>query len=207
MISLDQLDALLRRMGHNLDADRLGRLLDYVSLLEKWNRVYNLTAIHEPERMLSHHLLDSLAVLPHITADRLLDVGSGGGLPGIPIAVARPQMRVTLIDASHKKCAFLQQAAIQLGLDNVEVVHGRVEAYRPAAPCAQIISRAFSDLGEFVRLTRHLLAPDGEWLAMKGLYPNEEIARLEGARVIRDARLSVPELDAERHLIVMGPLA
>ncbi|MCU0841273.1 MAG: 16S rRNA (guanine(527)-N(7))-methyltransferase RsmG [Thiobacillaceae bacterium] len=207
MISLDQLDALLRRMGHNLDADRLGRLLGYVSLLEKWNRVYNLTAIHEPERMLSHHLLDSLAVLPHITADRLLDVGSGGGLPGIPIAVARPQMRVTLIDASHKKCAFLQQAAIQLGLDNVEVVHGRVEAYRPAAPCAQIISRAFSDLGEFVRLTRHLLAPDGEWLAMKGLYPNEEIARLEGARVIRDARLSVPELDAERHLIVMGPLA
>jgi 16S rRNA (guanine527-N7)-methyltransferase len=207
MISLDQLDVLLRRMGHNLDADRLGRLLDYVSLLEKWNRVYNLTAIHEPERMLSHHLLDSLAVLPHITADRLLDVGSGGGLPGIPIAVARPQMRVTLIDASHKKCAFLQQAAIQLGLDNVEVVHGRVEAYRPAAPCAQIISRAFSDLGEFVRLTRHLLAPDGEWLAMKGLYPNEEIARLEGARVIRDARLSVPELDAERHLIVMGPLA
>lgn len=207
MISIDQLDALLRRMGLDLDAGRQARLLDHVALLEKWNRVYNLTAIHETERMLSHHLLDSLAVLPHVTAGRLLDVGSGGGLPGIPLAIARPSMRVTLIDASHKKCAFLQQAAIELGLDNVEVVHGRVEAHRAAQPYAQIISRAFSDLGEFVRLTRHLLAAGGEWLAMKGLYPNEEIARLEGARVIRDVRLSVPGLDAERHLIVMEPIA
>lgn len=207
MSSPDQLDALLRRMGLGLDADRQARLLEHVALLEKWTRVYNLTAIHEPERMLSHHLLDSLAVLPHVTAGHLLDVGSGGGLPGIPLAVARPSLRISLLDASDKRCAFLRQAAIRLGLDNVAVVHARVEAHRPATPYAQIISRAFSDLGEFVRLTRHLLAEGGEWLAMKGRYPEEEIARLEGARVIRAVRLNVPGLDAERHLIVMEPVA
>jgi 16S rRNA (guanine527-N7)-methyltransferase len=180
-------------------------LLDYLGLLSKWNRTYNLTAIHEPERMLTHHLLDSLAIAPHIGAGPLLDVGSGAGLPGIPLAILRPGLKVTLLDASQKKCGFMRQAAIELKLAYVDVVHGRVEAYRPAAGFSQVVSRAFSYLSEFVRLTRHLLAEGGEWLAMKGLYPNEEIAQLKGARVTRDIPLHVPGLDAERHLIVMEP--
>ncbi len=193
-------------MGLELDAGVRGRLMAYLGLLARWNKTYNLTAIHEPERMLTHHLLDSLAVLPHVTADRLLDVGSGGGLPGIPLAMARPAMHVTLLDASQKKCAFMQQAAIELGLKNVEVVHARAEAFRPPRPYAQIVSRAFSDLSEFVALTRHLLAEGGEWLAMKGIYPNEEVATLKGARVTRDAALNVPGLEAARHIIIMEPV-
>ncbi len=198
-----QLHSALNSMDLDLGASMQTGLLDYLNLLEKWNKTYNLTAIHEPERMLTHHLLDSLAILPYVTADRLLDVGSGPGLPGIPLALARPGMQVTLIDASQKKCAFMQQAAIELGLGNVEVRHVRVEDLRPEQPFQQIVSRAFSDLSEFVRLTQHLLAPGGAWLAMKGLYPHEEIAQLKGARLKADHRLSVPELDADRHLIVL----
>ncbi len=178
-------------------------LLDYLDLMGKWNRTYNLTAIHEPGRMLTHHLLDSLAIVPHVGAGPMLDVGSGGGLPGIPLAILRPELKVTLLDASQKKCSFMRQAAIELGLTNVEVVHARVEAFRPATGYAQIVSRAFSELHEFVGLTRHLLAPGGEWLAMKGLHPREEIARLKGVRVKRDLPLQVPGLGADRHLIVM----
>jgi len=202
----DTLDTALTRMGLAIDADRQKALLAYLDLLQKWNRTYNLTAIHEPERMLTHHLLDSLAILPYVTSDRLLDVGAGAGLPGIPLAIAKPGLSVTLIDASHKKAAFMQQAAIELGLGNVEAVHGRVEELATGEGYPQIVSRAFSDLSDFVRLTQALLAPGGEWLAMKGLYPNEEIAQLKGARLKRDVRLDVPGLEAERHLIVLEPV-
>jgi 16S rRNA (guanine527-N7)-methyltransferase len=198
-----QLEGALGAMGLDLGVVERAGLFAYLALLGKWNKTYNLTAIHEPERMLTHHLLDSLAVLPYIEAERLLDVGSGAGLPGIPLALARPAMRVTLIDASHKKCAFMQQAVIELGLSNVEVHHVRAETLKPDAPYQQIVSRAFSDLTEFVRLTRHLLAPGGTWLAMKGLYPNEELAQLKGARLKADHRLNVPHLEADRHLIVL----
>ena len=198
-----QFSKALAEMGLTIDAATQARLLDYLGLLAKWNKTYNLTAIHEPERMLTHHLLDSLALLPHVTAERLLDVGSGGGLPGIPLAIARPGLKVTVLDANHKKAAFMQQAVIELKLGNVEVVCDRSEAYRPARPYPQIVCRAFSDLSEFVRATRHALAADGEWLAMKGVYPNEEIAQLKGARLKRDAVLKVPGLEAERHLIVL----
>lgn len=200
----EQLRDGLAELGMDLGESGRDRLLDYLALLGKWNRVYNLTAIHETERMLSHHLLDSLAVLPHVDADRLLDVGSGGGLPGIPLAVARPSLRVTLLESSHKKAAFLQQAVIELGLSNVETVQARAQDYRPAQRFPRIISRALSDLAEFVRLTDHLLAEDGQWLAMKGVYPHEEITQLAGARVLRDVRLQVPMLAAERHLVVLG---
>lgn len=179
--------------------------LDYLDLMAKWNKAFNLTAIHELERMLTHHLLDSLAVAPHVGAGPLLDVGSGAGLPGIPLAILHPELKVTLLDASQKKCGFMQQAAIELKLPNVTVVHSRVEAFQPDGRFAQIVSRAFSDLSEFVRLTRHLIDEGGEWLAMKGLYPHEEIAQLKGARVTRDIPLHVPGLDADRHLIVMEP--
>ena len=193
-------------LGLDVDERARAALLDYLGLLEKWNKTYNLTAIHEPERMLTHHLLDSLIIAPQVGAGPLLDVGSGAGLPGIPLAIARPGLRVTLLDASQKKCGFMRQAAIDLKLSNVTVTHARVEDFRPAEGFPQVVSRAFSDLSEFVRLTRHLVAAGGEWLAMKGLYPHEEIAQLKGARVTRDVPLRVPGLDADRHLIVMEPV-
>ncbi|MBI5938629.1 MAG: 16S rRNA (guanine(527)-N(7))-methyltransferase RsmG [Betaproteobacteria bacterium] len=199
----EQFSKALDQMGLAIDAATQARLLDYLALLAKWNKTYNLTAIHEPERMLTHHLLDSLALLPHVGGERLLDVGSGGGLPGIPLAIARPGLQVTVLDSNHKKAAFMQQAVIELRLANVEVVCDRSEAYSPAAAYSQIVCRAFSDLSDFVRATRHALAPGGEWLAMKGVYPNEEIAQLKGARLKRDVVLHVPGLEAERHLIVL----
>jgi 16S rRNA (guanine527-N7)-methyltransferase len=199
----DSLDDSLHSLGLAIDAGHQARLLDYLAMLGKWNKTYNLTAIHAPERMLTHHLLDSLAVLPYADAERLLDVGAGAGLPGIPLAIVRADLAVTLVDASHKKCAFMRQAAIELKLANVEVVHGRVEEYRPAQPFPRIVSRAFSDLSELVRVSVHLLAPGGRWLAMKGVYPHEELAQLKGAHLLRDIELHIPGLDADRHLIVL----
>ncbi len=200
---IDRLAAALRGMGANLDARQEMRLLEYLALIVKWNRIYNLTAIHEPEPMLTHHLLDSLAILPMLGAGPLLDVGSGAGLPGIPLAIARPELYVTLLDSSQKRCGFMQQAVIELKLDNVSVVNARAEDYRPVEHFPQIVSRAFSDLSEFVKVTRHLLAEGGEWLAMKGLYPDEEIAQLKGARVRRHSSLDIPGLEASRHLVIM----
>lgn len=197
------LSAGLREMKIALGAEQEARLLAYLELIGKWNRTYNLTAIHEPERMLTHHLLDSLAILPMLEPTSLLDVGSGAGLPGIPLAIARPELAVTLLDSSQKRCGFMRQAAIQFALNNVTVVHARAEDFHPESPFPQIVSRAFSDLSEFVRVTHHLLAEGGHWLAMKGLYPDEEIAMLVGACACRHDRLHVPGLDAERHIIVM----
>lgn len=204
MTSLSEpLSDALAAMDIRLEPRQEASLLDYLALLGKWNRTYNLTAIHEPGRMLTHHLLDSLAVLPHVGPGPLLDVGSGGGLPGIPLAIARPDLELTLLDTSQKKCSFMQQAVIELKLPRVQVVHARVEAFRREGGYPQIVSRAFSELREFVALTRHLLAPGGEWLAMKGLYPYEEIAQLRGTRVKGDVRLHVPGLEADRHLIIL----
>lgn len=196
----------LAAMDLHLTAAQQDKLLAYLGLLAKWNKTYNLTAIQEPERMLTHHLLDSLAVLPYVQAGPLLDVGSGGGLPGIPLAVTSPDLRVTLLEANGKKCAFLRQAAIDMGLANIEIVQGRAEDYRPAACFPQIVSRAFSELAEFVRLTRHLICADGEWLAMKGVYPHAELSQLRGARARADVKLNVPGLVADRHLIIMEPI-
>ncbi len=197
------LSEALCKMDIDIDATRQGRMLDFQALIAKWNRTYNLTAIHEPERMLTHHLLDSLSILPGVTAGPLLDVGSGAGLPGIPLAIARPDLRVTLLDSSQKRCGFMQQAAIELKLGNVKVVHARAEVFQPSEKYPQIVSRAFSDLTDFVKATHHLLAEGGEWLAMKGLYPDEEIAQLKGAHVKSHSKLHIPGLDADRHLIIM----
>jgi len=187
------------------------KLIAYIALLQKWNATYNLTAIREPERMLTHHVLDALAILPHLPDVaarpelRLLDVGSGGGVPAIPLAVARPGWRVVALDSSHKKCAFLQQAVNELPLPNAEVVIARVEDYVPAAPFDVVISRAFSDLATFVDTSVRHLAPGGQLIAMKGVFPDEEIALLPATvRVIATPALKVPGLDAERHLIVMA---
>jgi 16S rRNA (guanine527-N7)-methyltransferase len=180
------------------------RLLDYLALLRKWNKVYNLTALREPEKMVSHHLLDSLAVVPYIEARRILDVGSGAGLPGIPLAIARDDWRVTLLDSSHKKAAFLKQAAIELKLSNVTVCCERVEAWLPEQKFELIISRAVSDLAEFVTLSKHLLHEGGRFAAMKGVYPHEEIAQLpSGYRLERVIPLKIPGLKAQRHLVMV----
>lgn len=193
-------------LGLDLPPGAQPRLLAYLALLEKWNRVHNLTAVRDPQQMVTQHLLDSLAVLPHIAGPRVADVGSGGGLPGIPLAMARPDWSVALVESSAKKAAFLRQAAIELSLANVTVVGERVEAWRPARGFDTVISRAFSDLAEFARLASHLVAPGGALAAMKGVYPDEEIAQLPAnARVAREVALAVPGLDARRHLILLRP--
>lgn len=179
------------------------KLLAYVALLAKWNKTYNLTAIREPEKMLSHHLLDSLAVLPHLPAGALVDVGSGGGLPGIPLAIADPARRVTLNDASQKKSAFLRQAVIELKLSNADVHAGRVQGWNPTQRFACVITRGFAELAEFISACRHLLAPGGALAAMKGVFPQAELARVPGNADCSDVRrLRVPLLDAERHLVL-----
>lgn len=182
------------------------RLLEYLALLQKWNRAYNLSAVRDPLQMVSRHLLDSLVILPFIEAERLLDVGSGAGLPGIPLALARPGLQVTLLDSNGKKCCFQRQVVLEMGLDNVEVVESRVEAYRPAEPFAQIVSRAFSELARFVELTRPLLAPGGRLLAMKGRLDQNELAEISPERAkLHVHPLTVPGLDAERHLLELRP--
>jgi len=182
------------------------RLLQYVELLGKWNKTYNLTAISDPLQAVSHHLLDSLAVLPHLPMAEdaaLADAGSGAGMPGIALAIARPGWRVTLNDASEKKTAFLRQAAFELQLENVSVHSGRVEDWRPASGFAVVISRAFSELARFVECCRHLVAPGGVLAAMKGVYPHQELARLpHGCDCGTVVALKVPFLDAERHLVL-----
>ncbi|MBK9447187.1 MAG: 16S rRNA (guanine(527)-N(7))-methyltransferase RsmG [Betaproteobacteria bacterium] len=199
-----QLSAGLSALGIDLSAEVQAKLLAYTLFLEKWNRSFSLTALRDPTLAVSHHLLDSLAILPYVTAPNLLDVGSGGGQPGIPLAIAKPELTVTLLDSNSKKTAFLQQAVIELGLKNVQVVTARVEEYKPAVPFAAITSRAFAELVDFVELTRHLLAPDGVWLAMKGQRPEAEIAKLPaGVSVSAVHRLVVPGVDGERHLVVI----
>jgi len=184
------------------------QLAAYLALLAKWNRTYNLTAIREPERMVTHHLLDALAVLPHLPRRpglRLLDVGSGGGGPGIPLAIARPGWSVVLLDSNHKKGTFMRQALIELGLANVEVVTARVEDYAPPVRFDVVISRAFADLASFVQGAARHLAPGGRLYAMKGVFPDAEVAELPpGFAVTAAHRLEVPGLDAARHLIVVA---
>jgi 16S rRNA (guanine527-N7)-methyltransferase len=193
------LDRGLGELALALPAGAAEQLLAYAELLMKWNRTYNLTAIRDPLEMVSRHLLDCLAVLPHLPMSdgaALADAGSGAGLPGIPLAIARREWRITLNDSSQKKTAFLRQAAIELGLRNIEVYEGRVETWRPAARFAVVISRAFADLAEFIAKCRHLVVPGGVLAAMKGVAP----AALEAD--CRTVELKVPLLDAQRHLVL-----
>jgi 16S rRNA (guanine527-N7)-methyltransferase len=179
------------------------KLLAYLELLAKWNKTYNLTAIRDPEKMISHHLLDSLAVLPHLPAGTLADIGSGGGLPGIPLAIAQPERRVTLNDANHKKGAFLQQAVIELKLANADVHVGRVQDWQPAQLFDCVITRGFAELADFIGACRHLLAPGGVLAAMKGVFPQAELERVPAGADCRDVRrLQVPLLEAQRHLVL-----
>ncbi|HEV8097440.1 MAG TPA: 16S rRNA (guanine(527)-N(7))-methyltransferase RsmG [Burkholderiales bacterium] len=180
-----------------------GKLVAYLELLAKWNRTFNLTAIRDPLQMVSHHVLDSLAVLGELPAGRLADIGSGAGLPGIPIAIAEPERPVVLLEASEKKGSFLRQAVIELGLANSAVHIGRAEAWRPIEQFAVVISRAFAELVEFITCCRHLVAEGGVLAAMKAGHPHEELARAASDCDCSDVRrLAVPLLDAERHLVL-----
>lgn len=179
-------------------------LLGYLQLLNKWNSAYNLTAVRDPEEMVSRHLLDSLSVLPYVEGDNWLDVGSGGGMPGIILAIMRPQSRFTLLDSNGKKTRFLTQARMELKLANLEVINSRVEAYAPDLPFDGIVSRAFSSLADFTNLTRHLGTDSTRWLAMKGLYPEDELAALPvDFQVEQSAQLAVPGCQGSRHLLIL----
>ena len=187
--------------------EMLEKLVDYIYLLHKWNATYNLTALKNPGDMLTHHVLDSLSVVPFLAESKnILDVGSGGGLPGLVLAIAYPQKNVSMIDVIQKKTAFLNQARIELELDNVTIHTGRVEKLKLNEKFDAIISRAFSGLPDFVGLSEHLLDRNGRFYAMKGLIPSDEISNLpSGWEVERVEALNVPSLDAQRHLIVIKP--
>lgn len=207
----DRLQLSLSALALELTPAQRDALLLQLAELQRWNQAYNLTAVRDPGAMLSRHLMDSLAVIPalrqlQMQPRRLLDVGSGAGYPGIPLAVALPQTAVCVLDSNDKKARFLRHAQRVLGLPNLQVEEARVEAYQPGLPYDVIISRAFAALPEFVRLTRHLLAPGGRWLAMKGKLAADELDHLpEGIGILNIVPLEVPELAEERHLIVVAP--
>ena len=209
---LDALRADAAAMGCELADDAPARLAAYLELLQRWNRVHNLTALRDPEQAWTHHLLDSLSVVAPLaralaarSAPVLLDVGSGGGLPGVVLAVVRPDWAVVTVDAVAKKAGFVRQAALELGLANLRAEHARVEALAPAQADV-VVSRAFASLDDFTRLSRRHLAPHGVWAAMKGRRPDDEVAVLgPDVDVFHVEPLVVPHLGAERHLVWMRP--
>ena len=198
----------IAEMGLDVSFVTQAKLLTFLGLLHKWNKVYNLTAVRDPLEMVTLHLLDSLSVLPHINGSSLLDVGSGGGLPGIVLAICKPDLQITTIDTVQKKVIFMRQVKGELNLNNLTVVHARVENYQPNKQFEVIISRAFSDVGSFIKLTRHLLVPNGQWLAMKGQVPHEELASLalvenHATSIKNIIPLMVAGLKAQRHLLIL----
>lgn len=192
-------------LGLALPPDAVPRLLDYLALLERWNAAYNLTAIRDPAEMVTRHLLDSLAILPYVHGDTLADLGTGPGLPGIPLAIAAPGRQVLLVDSNGKKVRFLREAIRALKLEGVRAVQSRVEAVEGRFDC--ITARAFATLADMLAWGGHLLAPDGTWLAMKGKVSDEELAGVPATFALRGVHaLAVPGLgSAERHLVVLGP--
>jgi 16S rRNA (guanine527-N7)-methyltransferase len=202
----------LRELGLSLTDLQVGQLLDYLGLIAKWTKVYNLTAVRNPQEMLTHHLLDSLAAIPPLRRHtegrtiRLLDVGSGAGLPGVVIAICCPEIAVSCVDTVAKKAAFIQQVAATLKLPNLKGVHARVESL--AGPFDVISSRAFASLADFVNWSAGALGQGGAWLAMKGKHPADEIAALPTAvQMFHVEHLTVPGLDAERCIVWLRPVA
>lgn len=200
-----QLSVGLEAMGVELSTGQQSQLLAFLVLLNKWNRAYNLTAVREPRQMVPRQLLDSLTLLPYIAANPILDVGAGGGLPGIPLAIARPDIAFTLLDSNSKKTRFLTQCKLELKLDNVDVIHGRAEDCQPDQPFTQITSRAFTALPNLVCWCGSLLADDGQFLAMKGQFPDDEVSGLPSGWQVGDRyRLDYPGCDGERHLLIIN---
>ena len=201
---LDKLANGLNALPLELDANIQSRLIDFIHLLVKWNRAYNLTAVRQPEQMVPRHLLDSLVIGPYLQGPSILDVGTGAGLPGIPLALAYPDHHFTLLDSNGKKIRFVTQAVAELGLANVDVIQSRVEAFQPAGRFDTITARAYASIEELVSQTKHLLADGGQYLIMKGVYPVAEVEAMPtGYRIEASHQLNVPKLDAERHLLIV----
>ena len=193
-----------RQLGVELSESQHSQLLAYLALLIKWNKAYNLTAVRDPDEMVSRHLLDSLSVVRFIEGERQLDVGSGGGMPGIPLAILFPDMKVTVLDSNGKKTRFLTQVKLELALANLEVIHSRAEAFQPALSFNGIISRAFSSLEDFTQWTRHMGDGQTRWLAMKGLHPVDELVALPADFHLESAQaLAVPGCQGQRHLLIL----
>jgi 16S rRNA (guanine527-N7)-methyltransferase len=201
----EQLRAGLAAMELNLDESCQSRLIQYLELLQRWNHHYNLTAIRDASSMVTRHLLDSLALLPHAGSGRLIDVGTGAGLPGIPLALAQPDREITVLDSNGKKTRFLDHVKLTLDMPNLQVVKSRCESYQPTELFDRVSSRAFASLDDMIRGCRHLLAPGGEYLAMKGQYPGDEIEAAKTlAPLIAVEELQVPGLEGARCLVRLG---
>ena len=188
----------IRELGYPVPSDKL---LQYLHLLDKWNQAYNLTAVRDIEAMVTRHIIDSLAILPWVKGAQLLDVGTGAGLPGIPLAIARPDLHVVLLDSNGKKIRFLHEVKRMLSLVNVDIIQTRVENYHPSHGFDTVTSRAFSDLAHMTKLTQHLIATDGIWLAMKGRWPEAELAGLQ--HPYRVESYQVPSLDGDRCCVII----
>lgn len=188
----------------NLSTQIQQELIDYVLLLHKWNKTYNLTAIRDPKEMVIRHILDSLAIVPYIKGKRILDVGSGAGLPGIPLALALPQKHFVLLDSNSKKIRFLIYAVAVLKINNVEIIQERVENYQPQQKFASIITRAFASLSDTLSKTKHLYNKNGYLLAMKGKYPTQELQKIKQPILVH--KIKVPNLDEQRHLVLVRPV-
>ncbi|MEP6940425.1 MAG: 16S rRNA (guanine(527)-N(7))-methyltransferase RsmG [Rudaea sp.] len=200
---LARLIAGSNELGLPLDSSRSEALIDYIALLARWNDTYNLTAVRDTADMVTRHLLDSLAIAPHVRGQTLIDLGTGAGLPGIPLAVLEPQRTVTLVDSNGKKTRFLREAVRVMGLSNVRVEQARAEDLRGSFDC--VVARAFASIADFLRLGGHLLAPDGLCLAMKGQLSEDEILGMPAGYAVREiVPLKVPGLGAARHLVIIN---
>jgi 16S rRNA (guanine527-N7)-methyltransferase len=201
---INKLSSLLKAANISLTDQQKQQLVGYVELLHKWNKAYNLTSVRDPQQMLVRHILDSVVVEPHLQGERFIDVGTGPGLPGIPLAIVRPQSHFTLLDSLGKRVRFLRQVQHELGLTNVTPVQSRVEEYPSEPPFDGVISRAFASLEDMLTWCHHLPGPEGRFYALKGVRPDDEIAALPaGFKVEKIQPLQVPELDGERHLVVI----
>ncbi len=186
-------------LNQDVTEENIDQLLNFVRLMEKWNKAYNLTAVRGSEEMVRRHILDSLAILPFVEGKRVIDIGTGAGLPGIPLAICMPEISFTLLDSNAKKTRFVQQVVLELKLNNVEICHSRVESYHPEQPFNSVLARALASLSDLVKLTAHLLSKDGVLLAMKGQLSDSELAEIRAQKSV--IRLSVPGADVERCLV------
>lgn len=203
---LNKLSRLLADAGISLTDHQKNQLIAYVEMLHKWNKAYNLTSVRDPNEMLVRHILDSIIVAPHLQGERFIDVGTGPGLPGIPLSIVRPQAHFTLLDSLGKRVRFLRQVQHELKLDNITPVQSRVEEFPAEPPFDGVISRAFASLNDMVSWCHHLPGENGCFYALKGQLPEDEMASLPPAfRVESVVKLQVPHLDGERHLVVIKP--
>ena len=204
----EQLKTGLSSLDLDLDNEKVEQLVQYLQLLDKWNKAYNLSGIKEVQRMVAYHLLDSLAIVPHIDGNIILDVGTGAGLPGIPLAIFFPEKRFLLLDSNGKKTRFLFQVKMELGLDNVEVFHNRLETFQSQEQIDIVLCRAYATLAKVVSQCGHLMKADCRLLAMKGQFPEEEIVELPASfRFVKTNELNVPGVDGTRHLIEIVPVS